>query len=119
MTIQTNKIKLEEEKKLLESELSSLGRLDKTTGEWQATPEAQTAPEADENDLSDRSENYEERSATTATLRARLDDITHALARIEDGTYGTCEVCGAQIEEDRLEANPAARTCKKCMEKVS
>ena len=33
-------------------------------------------------------------------------------AAIAAGTYGTCEVSGEQIEEDRLEADPAARTCK-------
>ena len=35
-----------------------------------------------------------------------------ALERIEKGTYGICEVGNEEIEEDRLNANPAARTCK-------
>lgn len=118
MNIEQNKNKLEEEKKLLESELAGLGRVDKTTGEWEATPEEQTAPEADENDMADRSEDYEERSSVMSTLETRLEDIDHALQAIETGTYGVCEVCGNPIEEDRLEANPAAHTCKACMEKV-
>jgi RNA polymerase-binding transcription factor DksA len=32
--------------------------------------------------------------------------------QIEKGAYGTCKICGEKIEEDRLEANPAAQTCK-------
>jgi RNA polymerase-binding transcription factor DksA len=41
-----------------------------------------------------------------------LNTVVHALGKIEAGTYGVCEVSGMDIEEDRLEANPAARTCK-------
>lgn len=118
MRIDLYKTKLEEEKKLLEDELSSMGKLDKETGEWEAIPPSQSAPEADESDMADRTEDYEERSAITDTLDQRLDDINNALQKIESANYGTCEVCGNQIEEDRLEANPAARTCKACMEKV-
>ncbi len=114
MNTHAYKTKLEAEKKLVETELGGLGRVD-TKGDWEAVPEAQTAPEADENDLADRAEGYEERTATLSVLEPRLKDINDALAKIEDGTYGTCEVCGKPIEEDRLEANPAARTCKACM----
>lgn len=112
------KAKLEEEKKLLEDELNSMGKLDKATGEWEATPEEETAPLSDESDMSDRSEDYNEKSALTETLDKRLEDINHALSKIGGESYGVCEVCGNPIEEDRLEANPAARTCKACMEKV-
>ena len=118
MKIDINKTKLEKEKKLIEDELDGLGRIDKDTDEWEAVPEEQTAPEADENDLADRSEDFEERSSTMVALEARLEDINSALASIEDGTYGVCEVCGKKIEEDRLEVNPAAHTCKVCMNKV-
>jgi DnaK suppressor protein len=112
------KLKLEEEKKLLEDELGSIGKLDKETGEWEAVPEEQTSPEADESDMADRTEDFGERSATTSALDARLDDINDALTKIEGGIYGMCESCGKQIEEDRLGANPAARTCKSCIDKM-
>jgi DnaK suppressor protein len=118
MNTQGFKEKLEAEKKLLESELAPLGRVDEKTGEWDAVPEAQSIPEADENDLADRSEDFEERTATVQALNARLEDINKALVALEGDTYGICESCGKQIEEDRLEANPAAQTCKECMEKV-
>ncbi len=43
-----------------------------------------------------------------------LAAIDAALARIEDGTYGTCVNCGAQIPEERLEARPWAPLCIDC-----
>ena len=44
-------------------------------------------------------------------VEAELADIEHALHRIDEGTYGTCEACGARIDDARLEALPAARFC--------
>lgn len=44
-------------------------------------------------------------------VEAELADVEHALRRLDDGTYGTCEVCGKAIPDDRLEAMPAARLC--------
>jgi DnaK suppressor protein len=40
-----------------------------------------------------------------------LGRIDAALGRIEDGTYGTCEICGRQIDEERLEAIPHTTLC--------
>ena len=40
--------------------------------------------------------------------------IDAALARIEEGTFGTCAKCGAQIPEERLEARPWASLCIDC-----
>ena len=44
-------------------------------------------------------------------IEAELSDVDHALQRLDDGTYGTCEVDGKPIPEVRLEALPAARFC--------
>jgi RNA polymerase-binding transcription factor DksA len=44
-------------------------------------------------------------------VQGELNDIDHALARIENGTYGTCEACGKPIGDPRLEAVPTARFC--------
>lgn len=44
-------------------------------------------------------------------VQAELGDVEHALQRLDDGTYGTCEACGRPIDESRLEAMPAARFC--------
>ncbi len=52
-----------------------------------------------------------EAHALAAQLRDQLDDVEHALARLDEGTYGTCEVCGAPIGDARLEVMPATRFC--------
>ena len=44
-------------------------------------------------------------------VEAELADVEHALRRLDDGTYGTCEFDGKPIPEERLEALPAARFC--------
>ncbi len=43
--------------------------------------------------------------------------IEDALKRIENGTYGDCESCGAEIPLARLKAKPHARLCIVCQEK--
>ena len=43
-----------------------------------------------------------------------LQAIDAALARIEDGTFGTCQSCGQQIAPERLEALPHATQCLDC-----
>jgi len=40
-----------------------------------------------------------------------LDEIDGALARIDEGTFGTCKACGGPIGEERLEALPWATLC--------
>lgn len=47
-------------------------------------------------------------------LRAEAAQIRAALARIDNGTYGTCANCGAEIGAKRLEAQPVATRCIKC-----
>ncbi|HVB92639.1 MAG TPA: TraR/DksA C4-type zinc finger protein [Acidimicrobiales bacterium] len=44
-------------------------------------------------------------------LREALEEVEAALGRLENGTYGNCEVCGKPIGAARLEAMPAARLC--------
>ncbi len=46
-------------------------------------------------------------------LRDKLDEVADALGRLEDGSYGRCQVCGNPIEPARLEAMPATRFCIK------
>lgn len=44
-------------------------------------------------------------------VEGELAEVERALARIDEGTYGTCEACGKAIGDDRLEAQPYARLC--------
>ena len=58
-----------------------------------------------------------ERLATTATARslaASIADIDRALAKLDAGSYGLCDMCGGEIAEARLEALPASSLCIDC-----
>jgi RNA polymerase-binding transcription factor DksA len=40
-----------------------------------------------------------------------LRDVERALGALDDGTYGTCEVCGAAVSDERLATEPTSRRC--------
>jgi DnaK suppressor protein len=48
------------------------------------------------------------------TLQSHLQQVSHALARMEEGTYGMCERCGKPIAKARLDAMPEATLCIEC-----
>ena len=52
--------------------------------------------------------------ALEAQAREGLAEVEAALARIEAGTYGRCELCGEAIAGERLVAMPATRFCVTC-----
>lgn len=109
--------KLEEEKTLLRKELEKVGRRNPDDlSDWEATPTERDSSQADENTVADSIEDYEENIAIVNTLEARYVDLRNALDKIKNSTYGLCEVCGEEIDVERLEANPSARNCRKHME---
>jgi len=52
-----------------------------------------------------------EHRALLGRLQETLTDVDRALAKLDDGTYGKCEVCGEDIGDARLDALPASRYC--------
>jgi DnaK suppressor protein len=54
---------------------------------------------------------WSQADALRTALRRRLGEIDHALARLADGAYGRCEVCGDPIPPARLEARPTTARC--------
>jgi len=57
--------------------------------------------------------------ALGASLRELYEEVNAALAKIENGTYGTCDSCGKQITKKRLNALPWATLCKDCRSGLS
>ncbi len=112
MNTQLYKTLLETERDEIMSELGGISVKDPITGSFTADVDADDAETmADTLDMDNRNEEYEESSALTETFSARLTEVNNALSKIESGNYGTCSVCGNEIEEARLQANPAATTC--------
>jgi len=116
MEIDTKKFKekLEAEKATLIEEMQKIARInpDSEKEDWEAKGADLNVLQADQNQRADVQEEYELNNTLLKDLEARYNNVKAALLRIEDGTYGVCTVSGEQIELDRLEANPAATTCK-------
>jgi len=73
-----------------------------------------------EGDIADRAQDlYENQvlASLSGLQRETIDKINEALRRIEEGTYGKCASCGADIEIERLEAIPYAILCSACSKK--
>ena len=100
------------EKVDLEKQLASVGRINpQNKDDWEAVPSPMNEESADKNEAADTIEEYESNTAVLKQLETRYNSILYALKKFESGTYGICEVSGKPIEEERLNANPAARTC--------
>jgi DnaK suppressor protein len=84
--------------------------------------EAMYAMDADR-DIERTDRVQEEAAEVTLTAREEherreMAEIQAALARIDAGTYGLCDACGAAISPARLTAMPMARRCVHCQERV-
>lgn len=102
------------QKETIEDELSSISVKDPNNpANWDAA-----RLDVNDDEPSDRTETaseiteFEENTSITSNLEVQLAEINESLSLIEAGTYGLCKVCNNQIETDRLDANPSAKTCK-------
>ena len=116
MKIDKYKKKLEEELVILEGELEGIGiKNPANPSDWVAVQPEENISPADENEVADTIDDYEINTAILKDLEIRYNNVKLALDKIEKGNYGMCEINNHPISEDRLEANPAARTCKEHM----
>lgn len=100
----------------LKQELTKLGVQNlNNLSEWEIKKPEMDIMDADENEAADRNEEYHISSIVLDELALRYKNVSIAIEKIKNKTYGKCEICDKQIENDRLDANPAARTCKKHM----
>jgi len=109
MNIEEQKRKLLQEQSALETDLDALGERDQNGG-WSVRPDEDDGTHADPIDNADTTEDFEEKIARLNVLEKQYAQVVKALAAIEAGTYGTCEVCGETIPEARLLAHPSATT---------
>ncbi len=110
----TNKFKgkLENELKLVEKEMSDIGRVNPSNPkDWEPVETDMSSDPSDGNDVASEMESFGDNAGILARLEARFNDIKIALEKIKKGTYGKCDVGGEDIPEHRLEANPSAKTC--------
>ena len=71
----------------------------------------------DQADAGAKAYEREHELALTYNARELLAQTERALARIEAGTYGSCESCGEPIGKARLQAFPRATLCVSCKQR--
>jgi DnaK suppressor protein len=102
---------------LLQERERTSARLAALTGDHAGIVEASRDSNADDEHDPEGSTIAFERSQVASLARQaqeHLDEVDAALARLDAGTYGTCERCGRPIDPARLEARPTARTHVSC-----
>ncbi|MEN8238795.1 MAG: TraR/DksA C4-type zinc finger protein [Actinomycetota bacterium] len=53
------------------------------------------------------------------SLKKRLDEVDRATAKIDDGTFGICMVCGKDIGAARMEFRPTSVRCVECKSRTA
>ena len=100
------------ERKRLEAEIATavedLNELLRDSGEGSGDDQA---------DAGSKTFEREHEMSVANNSRDLLIQVEHALQRIADGTYGTCESCGLPIGKMRLEAFPRATLCVDCKQR--
>jgi len=98
-----------------------LEQRDRTVAEiarLQAEARAEIEPaSAGDEDLVDAAADIYERSKALSfiySLQEKLGQLNHAIEKIENGSYGICEMCGRPIPAERLEIVPETTLCVKC-----
>lgn len=105
--------KLLDEKARIRRELTDVGRINPDNkNDWEPVAANLNIDPAEEEERASELTDFEDRSAVEFELEKHLNEVTAALSRIENGTYGVCRVCKKPVETDRLEANYSAETCK-------
>lgn len=116
MTIQPEILKQLEEKLLsekirIEEELGRIAKPNQGEGDY-TTKYSDMGTDEDEN--ASEIEEYTGNLAVEANLEKQLKDISEALEKMGNGTYGKCENCDKEISIERLMAYPAAKQCIDC-----
>jgi len=61
-----------------------------------------------------QAENDEVLDSLGNAARTEIEMVKQAIARIDKGQYGLCQVCGKPISQERLKAVPYSSMCIKC-----
>lgn len=104
-------------KQLQEERASAIAELRR----YGADPDSErVAPIAVDDNFADSAAATAERAEVLSFIdstRERLAEVEAALRKMDEGTYGVCEICGKPIAEARLEARPLSVRCVECATK--
>jgi DnaK suppressor protein len=105
------------EARLTEERARAMLLIAKLTHDFEAVVEASREVATDDEHDPEGTTIAYERTQVDAVLsmtRAHLAELDLALARVHDGTFGTCLLCSRPIGEERMAAQPAATSCVAC-----
>ena len=103
---------LDAEKKRVQDELAQLIRPQQTYERREGSPFGKREEEATE------SMELEKRLALEKRLKALLAEVERAIQKVDEGTYGVCDICRMPIDPARMEALPQAILCISCRQKM-
>jgi DnaK suppressor protein len=103
---------LEAEKKRIEEELGLSKASQSLDERREGSPFGKREEEATE------SMELEKRLVLENRLQAMLTEVEKAIHKLDNGTYGFCDVCNNPIDPARLEALPQAILCMSCRQKM-
>jgi DnaK suppressor protein len=115
--IQHYKVLLETELEKINSELESIGTKKESTGTAWSAVQKESQDTADREEVAENLESFDMHANIISILETQKNEVLHALEKVKKGTFGICEITGHEIEKDRLDANPSARTCKACIKR--
>lgn len=70
--------------------------------------------DADWSEQAGERENEEVLNALESEAKIEIQQLSNAITRMENGSYGVCQKCGEDIGKQRLEVQPAAENCIEC-----
>jgi RNA polymerase-binding transcription factor DksA len=94
-----------------------LSELDRDLAELTAVPRAPAAAASFGKRIGDGTTEAVDRLTKVGAaeqLAVMQADVVRALEKLDDGTYGICDRCGAMIPQERLEARPWSVLCVRC-----
>jgi DnaK suppressor protein len=106
--------RLEIERKRIREEL---GQLD-TNSSHPMDERREGSPFGKREEEATESMEFEKRLALESRLRSLLAEVERALQKLDEGTYGICDICTVAIDPARLEALPQAILCLSCRQKA-
>ena len=114
MDVSQTRQMLEKERGRLQTIVSGISEehdLEENGGSGPTTVSELSSADQHQADLASETFEREKDFAVLETMQKELLEVEAAFGRLEDGSYGSCEVCGKPIGEDRLKAKPTARLC--------
>jgi DnaK suppressor protein len=106
--------RLEAERKRIQDELGQLT----SSGTHPMDERREGSPFGKREEEATESMELEKRLALENRLRSLLTELERAIQKLNDGTYGNCDVCGMAIDPARLEVLPQAILCMSCRQKT-